>query len=276
MGSKRSMAFEVVAIVCWLMSFDAAAFAPDDARVLSADPNRPAVGLAYRGSARATLGSPIRPLSSAAGLQVALVPLVELQNRPGSSEPVPFESWRGRLELYGGWRLVRSRNVATVWLGTEHESDHPTLWQAPYPTTTYFTLNSIGARGELTSTLGRVALTSMLIERLYVDVCTAVAPPCRRAFGDGSRAFEQGVEVVIDHTDVDRAVRPFGAIALSARTPSGRAASARRLVINVGARLRQPTVGLWQAYLVGLFGNDVGIYGQEPGVQFGGGVAFSF
>ena len=255
----------------------AGALAADEARVLSADPNVPVFGVAYRGAARATLGSPIRPVSGASGFQLALVPLLELHDRVGSSEAIPFENWRGRIEVHAGWRVERQRYVLTGWLGVEHESDHPTVWQPPYPTTSYFTLNSAVLRGELTVPLGAFHLSAAVIERLYVDACTSVAPRCNRAFGDGSRTFEQGFEAVADGWDGGgEAPRPFAALAVSALIGAGRAHSERRLVLRAGVRIRQREVGLWQAYGMALFGNDVGLYRNDTVTQLGGGAAFSF
>jgi hypothetical protein len=251
--------------------------APDDARVLSADPNVPLFGLEFRGAARATFGSPIRPLTGADGLQVALVPLLELHDAIGSPNAIPFENWRGRLEIHGGWRVTRATYAATGWLGLEHESDHPTLWRGPYPTHSYFTLNSAVARAELTLPLGPLALTVVAIERFHLDTCTSVFPECARAVGDGSPAFEQGAEAVADGSaGAAFSFRPFGSIAMSWLFPSSRVVGEKRLALRAGLRVRQRAGGLWQLYLAALFGNDVGVFRHDTVTELGGGAAFSF
>lgn len=260
-----------------------AAQAQSDARVLSASPDAPTLALAWRGALRGTVGAriPIVAPLAGTGFLLQLPALIELHNND-TSQPVPWQYWRGRLALEAIYRAdVRLGAIPAALSGSlalEHESDHESFGSgAAWARFVY--LNSVAVRGDLTLALGLHSLTFAAIARAHVLTCTRNADECGRLGGGvGDATFESQFDVVFDGTIVpNRPYRLFVALHGAWLARNARAATERRLSLDAGFTVRATDRGMFQLYLSGFVGNDVGLFrGGADVAQFGAGFRWGF
>jgi hypothetical protein len=110
-----------------------------------------------------------------------LTPLVELENYDRKHIfLVPFETWRGRLAIEGGykWRLTQT-SLFSVSLGLEHESTYPT--QEFNDTTDYSSRGSVENDVLLRIDYLRLSFGDLAVatlQRIHVLTCTEPRYAC--------------------------------------------------------------------------------------------------
>src|SRR5687768_6121840 len=106
--------------------------APSSMDLASASPDTPVLELGWRSGMRAKAGGRIRFFSDAddiPGPFFDFMGFLELHNAPSYFGVIPFEFWRGRLALEGGyrWTFAGERPWGLqLTAAIEHESDHST------------------------------------------------------------------------------------------------------------------------------------------------------
>jgi hypothetical protein len=246
-----------------------------DGLLLSASPDAPTTGLAWRGALRGTLGLEVPVVQNAqeGGFNIHIAPLVELHNDRGSTQPLPNENWRGRLAIEASWMSVSDPELAR-WIafgaGVEHESDHATArLGAPL---TSLQLNDFFARTFGGSRLGKATVTGSLKAQGLVISCTRLDALCEDF--RGSASFGAAVDGMVSGGRWLGDFRPFASLHGSWVAPHRSLIEEKRLVIHLGFWERAPT-GLWQFFALGFLGNDVGIGRAEEDAQLGIGVRWA-
>jgi hypothetical protein len=252
--------------------------AQSDARLLSADPDVPAMELAYRGHMRAAAGVRIPLFGDLAGtgFLLQLPALIELHNV--DDEFIPYENWRGRLALEAIYRreasIGRTRAALAGAFALEHESDHTSVGGGEF-----VDLNSLSLRGEMTLPIGIHALTMGALARLHVLTCTTDPAMCASYSGlRGSQAPELVTDVIFDGVFVrNHPWRFFGALHAAWLIGNGYAATEARFVLDTGVAVRAQERGLFQLYFTMLVGNPVGLHRATSGVvEAGAGLRWGF
>jgi len=248
--------------------------AQTEARRLSANPDSPTTALFWRKQLHGKVGASIPLLGGPRGFSLELPAFIELHN--GASSFVPYQYWRGRISLEATHRVVLDggRLVLSTSVLGEHESDH--VSGAPGD---FLNKNGLALRSDLTWRFGNDALTVSSIPRFHLRTCTRIARICGEGRGrDGSAGFEQTVEVVFDGgwapPETGRP-RYFVAAAGSWLMAHRLVAEEKRAVLEVGLSLRRPERGLFQIYLTGLTGNELGYLRARTGSQLGLGVRWA-
>jgi hypothetical protein len=247
------------------------------ADITSANPDAPAVEVGWRSSLRAKVGMRIAfvaPKEGSDGLLVELPFFIELHNFPGNTSVVPYELWRARVALAGGYRWRRAEWRIDALGLLEHESDHvtgPNLFQE-FSDWGFVALNDAALLGRARRMV-RHTLTVQLATRFHFLTCTASTDICGRGLGVvGDRTLELNVEATQELTlDTDAHWALFASLAADGALATPRIAPTRRVALRLGGLWRRPGQVL-SLSLYGLAGNDVG-YGRarevlQLGVQF--------
>jgi hypothetical protein len=250
------------------------------ADVASASPDASAVEVAWRTTLRAKAGLRLPVFSPKEGEQGLLIELpffIELHNTPGNDSFVPYEFWRARVALAGGyrWRLNDWRVDALGLL--EHESDHPTGPNLAREFTDFgfVALNDAALTGRVRR-MTRHPTWFSLTARLHFLTCTASTEACGAGLGVvGDRTFEASVEGVQELTlDADGKWSIFAALSGDALVATPRIVPGRRISARLGGLWRHAGA-VWSLSLLGLAGSDVG-YGRANDVlQLGVQLAWS-
>lgn len=244
---------------------------------IGASPDTPAFGFLWRRAPRVTLAASI-PLAGAppsATLGFRLIPFVELHNNPGSTTPVPNENWRGRVSVEG-WKVWRtgSSPEETPWLrisaSLDHESDHGTIrFDSPPPQFAFHTLNDLALRMEASALeIGPIITSIRLDSRLYYFSCTQPGVDCIAHLGSTSYGGE------LDFTSQLRLKEGWSAFwsaSLSWILAHQELLQELRLVSHLGLWKRGPS-GMWQFFVLGFVGNDVGVNRDVSYQQIGIGI----
>ena len=271
------MPVRVLIIACGLLSVSLAsspiaAQQSVDVNRVSADPDHTRLSLFYRGALRATLGLslPLWIADDDEGFSVALAPMIELHEPPGSNQPLPNQYWRGLLSLEGRYTIVAVSGKYGVGLGLAHESDHETAHE--YSTPGFLALNLIAGTLWASFELGPLRLEPRVTPMLYVLSCTERDAPCRDLAG--STAVGGHLQLAA-HTSEPALWRlhPFVALATSGIVGNGLVHTEQRLSVRAGVYLpvRHGTLTL---SVLGFFGHDVGITRRDKLSQLGGGVSW--
>lgn len=246
--------------------------------VLSASPDAPAIELGWRGSLRAKAGQRISfvgPPPGRAGVLFEVPAFIELHNTPGNDSVVPWELWRARIALGGGYRWILGDVALAALVSVEHESDHAT---APNLVTEraevgFFAFNDV-ALSARAQRRARHPQFAQLTARLHVLTCTVSLVTCGEGLGlRGDRSFEASVEAgqVLELGEAGR-WGLFAALSGDVLVGTPLIAPARRAGLRLGGlwRLRASELSL---SLFGLAGTDVGfVRGPDTlqgGVQLG-------
>jgi hypothetical protein len=251
-------------------------FAAEDLRRLSANPNRAVFGLEYRTAWRATLGAEM-PLLGRPGRDewaLALAPLVELHNGPHPDSFVPNEYWRARIGAEIWWSPLRTRSlVVLLGLAVEHESDHSTA--RVDSTWGFTTLNDAALKQLFVVHPGALALGLGLEVDLFAWSCTRWPQHCT-SYG-GTTTAGGALDLVADFADVWSVAgwQPYLAVEASGLLGRGEVAPESRIVARAGAWQRNPSAGLFQLFLLGFVGNDLGILRTRRVQELGVGFAWS-
>lgn len=242
--------------------------------VTSASPDVPAVEVGWRLGVRAKAGARIALVSPPAGASGALVEVpffIELHNRLGASSVVPYQLWRARVGLFGGYRWRWSDWRVDALAAVEHESDHITGPNAPefFSGAGFVALNDV-ALAARARRLVHHPLAMQLTSRLHVLTCTSSPEDCGRGLG---RVGDQTLEVSLDASQeftLDDAARwaLFAAVAGDALIATARIAPGRRVALRLGVLWRRTGQTL-SLSLYGLAGSDVGYARQADTLQAG-------
>jgi hypothetical protein len=250
------------------------------AESLSAHPDNPEFGLIYRKGARVVLGAVIPVLGAAPDARFGLrvTPMVELHNHPSSElVVVPNENWRGRLSSEI-WRLwpIPSGHGRGAWfrlgLAFEHESDHASV-RLHEPVYGFRQLNDVAVRTTIGTDPGaRWVATGELANRLYMFSCTSPEIDC---LGHWDVSYGGSTDFVLQSPwHLARSWRAYGAVSFSWIAPAGQVISEWRASAHLGLWSRG-WAGMWQAFLLGYAGHDVGIGREKTVHQLGFGVRWS-
>lgn len=243
----------------------------------SANPDAPAVELGWRGSLRAKAGLRLpfaAPKEGERGVLLEVPAFIELHNSPGNESVVPYELWRARIAVGGGyrWRLGELRLDALALL--EHESDHVTgpNTDTRSPDFGFVNFNDLALVGRVRRQV-RHPTFAQLTARLHLLTCTVSTSTCGAGLGwAGDRTVEVSAEASQELT-LDEGARwaLFASVAGDVLAATPLVATARRVALRLGALWRRPRDVL-SLSLYGLAGTDVG-YARGPdtlqaGVQF--------
>jgi hypothetical protein len=233
------------------------------ADLTSANPDAPAVEVGWRMTIRAKAGvhiSFLAPKEGDSGPLIELPAFIELHNFPGNTSVVPYELWRARVALGGGYRW-RKGDWRVDALGLlEHESDHVTGPNVAdeFSDWGFVALNDAA----LTARVRRLVHhpTSMqATARFHFLTCTITTTVCGAGHGViGDRTFEMSVEGSQELTlDADAKWALFVSLSADAWIAQPLIAPARRISVRLGVLWRRPS-GSLSLSLFGLAGNDVG------------------
>jgi hypothetical protein len=256
----------------------------DAARVLAASPNAPIAAVSVLGQTHGRMSMLIPIIGGpgeTSGPLLTLVPLLEV-----FGPNVPEDYWRGRAALEAGWRLLPGpTTLLEVSVALEHESDHVTnhaglapspdgsLSEVKPPGATY---NDVAARFSvaLLEVFGG-SLASSLIARWHFSSCNNIdAVFCYQ--GDiGDDAFELEADGVVDWTELGT-TRPF--LSVHGRRLFGRALllSESSVAARVGVAYDRDYRGLWQVFMEGRHGTEIGPFRHRRRLDLGGGLAWSW
>ncbi len=271
-GYHHRMSLRRIA-VCTLLILGSAGRA-SSADVSSASPDAPAVEVAWRGSLRAKAGihlALVEPREGAPGALFEAPAFIELHNAVGNGSVVPWEYWRARIALAGGyrWRLGDFRVDALALI--EHESDHATGPNVIADSVEFGFVNFNDVA--LTARVRRLVRHPQFVQlttRLHVLTCTVSTAVCGAGFGGrGDRSFEASLEGSQELTlDAEAHWALFVAVAGDAIVATPLIRPARRLALRLGALWRR-THDVLSLSLYGLAGTDVG-YLRGPDTLQGG------
>lgn len=227
------------ALSCALLCVSGVAQATS-ADVTSASPDAPAVELAWRGSLRAKAGLRIAfvaPQASESGLLVELPFFIELHNWPGKTSVVPYELWRARVALFGGYRWGWPGWRVDALAGLEHESDHATAPNIAerFPDSGFVALNDLALVARVRRRV-RHPTAVQLISRVHLLTCTASTAECGAGHGLlGDQTLEVSLEASQELT-LDEAARwaLFASLGGEAWVATPRNAPSRRAALRVG------------------------------------------
>lgn len=258
--------------------------APSPIDLATASPDAPALELGWRDGIRAKGGGRIRLLGAGEDLPGGFFEFqgfLEMHNGPGYFGVIPYEFWRGRFALEGGyrWRF----NGARPWVfrltgALEHESDHPTgpNVDTSAPTFGYVNLNSVSLLAGVRH--GAVAPThAALTVRLHVLTCTRSTTYCGQGGGlYGDRGFEAELAVTQELSlwGFFEKWNLFASLWGQATLGTPLIIPARRLTVRLGAIRHRKTDGI-SIFFQALAGTDIGYFRQFDTVQLGAGVAWS-
>jgi hypothetical protein len=263
-------------ILAWTRVGMAEPSAAERARRLGASPNRPSFGLEYRGAWRAALGAelPLGGRRSRDQWAVGLLPLVELHNEPHPDSFVPNEYWRARIGAEGWWSPRRGRSLSLeLGLALEHESDHST---ARYDSTWGFTtLNDLGLKELVVIDLGPLALGLGLELDLYAWSCTRRPQHCTSYEGTTTAGGAANLVADLGRSWSVASWQPFVAIDASGILGRGEMLPEERVVLHAGAWHSSQSSGLFQVYLLGFFGHEVGVHRNRSVRELGAGFGWS-
>jgi len=264
-----------VCVLAMVLGGDRAARADphEGGEALSASPDAPASGLAWRGYMRGTVGAALPIVRPGAGAwRLELLPLIELHNTRGDA--FPNHLWRGRLALGATVRATPSVAVSVL---LEHESDHRTA-SGGTPPTGWLVLNDLGLR---VSWLAPASFTLLVrgTARTHFLTCTVDHLECATDLGlEGSLGVSGTVEAIVDaaHSEGDApGLTPFAAILAEALAPSDRIVGEARLVVNAGVTALSRETGRWQLLGIAWLGNDVGFRRERRVAHVGAAVRWS-
>jgi hypothetical protein len=240
--------------------------------VLLAHPEAPTTSVGWRGHVRGQVSVRIPIVVAAAhrGFCLSIEPLVELHNDAGSDQPLPNESWRGRLALVTHWErrdddaLARLRYVA---FAVQHESDHQTARSGAGVDA--LQLNALALRAGTTLAPHDWGFHLRAEIDALVISCTRVASSCDSFRGSGSvggsldAALDLGAGVV-------KPTRWYFVTALHVGGVFRHDAlvAERRAILQAGV-WRATGYGRWQLLAFAWVGNDVG-FGRARTVYQGG------
>lgn len=247
------------------------------AESLSANPDTPEFGLIWRKGARVVLGGVIPVVGAApeARYGLRLTPMVELHNHPSSDVVVvPNENWRGRLssEVWRLWPILNEHGH-DAWvrlaLGFEHESDHASV-RLNEPIYGFRQLNDVLVRAMLgTDPAGRWVATGELANRLYIFSCTRPEIDC---LDHWDTSYGGSADLVLQSPSrLFRTWRSYAAVSFSWIVPAGQVISEWRASAHLGL-WSGGRAGMWQFFLLGYVGHDVGIGREKTVHQLGFGV----
>ena len=258
--------------------------APSPLDLATASPDAPVLELTWRDGIRAKGGGRIRFLGDGEDLSggfFEFAGFLEMHNGPGYHGPIPYEFWRGRFALEGGYRW--KFDGAKPWVlrltgAIEHESDHSTSPNidsyTPYPG--FVNLNALAVTAGVRH--GLVAPThAALTARLHVVTCTRTPTYCGQGGGlYGDRGFE--VELAVTQelalwSALDR-WNLFASLWGQASIGTALIFPARRLAVRLGA-IRHRKSDAISIFFQALVGTDVGYFRQADTVQLGAGLAWS-
>ena len=113
--------------------------------------------------------------------------------------------------------------------------------------------------------------------RFHLRSCSTVARVCALGGGsEGSAAFEQTVEVVFDGSlGAKDGSRWFASAMGSWLLPHRLVAEEKRAVLETELSWRSPERGLFQLYVTGLAGNELGYLRSQSGSQLGFGIRWA-
>lgn len=234
----------------------------------SASPDAPAVELGLRGSLRAKAGLRLpfaAPRDGEAGFLLEAPAFVELHNSPGNDSVVPYELWRARIALGGGyrWRVKALRVDALALL--EHESDHVTgpNTDTRSPDFGFVNFNDLALVGRVRREV-RHPTFAQLTARLHLLTCTVSTSTCGAGLGwAGERTVEVSAEASQELT-LDEGARwaLFASVSGDVMAATPLVAPARRVALRLGALWRR-SHDVLSLSLFGLAGTDVG-YARGP------------
>jgi hypothetical protein len=246
------------------------------ARVLSANPDAPASALFWRKQlhGKVAVAIPVMGSRTAPGFALQVPAFIELHNDAPAF--VPHQYWRGRISVEATSRQAYPSDRFAFGFSAlaEHESDH-TSGSDPG----FLNKNGFATRVDLTWLFGNNALTLSTIARLHLRTCTISPRLCGNGGGrEGSAAFEGTTEVVFDGGWSPRSTGSarYFVSAMANVIPSHRlAARESRAVLEAGVWTRRPEQGVFQGYVTGLVGHELGYLRANTGSQFGLGVRWS-
>jgi len=268
-----TMLFTVTAVVHAQTDEPEVILAPQS-QWLSASPDAPQIAFFWSGHLRGKVSARIPFIGGLQepGFSMALLPLVELQNQDGSDQPLPNESWRGRLSLQGAWTWGEHPDAprSSLGLAVEHESDHATA-AAEAPENS-LQLNDVAVLGAVQIPKPRLIIRIDTQAVAYVFSCTNIDADCKDFAG--STSFGGLMDLILDAGGA----RPhrgkwyaFGSLHGAAIVPNGDMIRELRTTLNAGVWTRS-RLGMWQFYALGFFGNEVGIDRGNTVTQGGIGV----
>jgi hypothetical protein len=246
------------------------------ADLTSANPDAPAVEVGWRMSLRAKAGVRIAflaPKEGDSGPLIELPAFIELHNFPGNTSVVPYELWRARIALAGGYRWRRGDWRLDALGLLEHESDHVTGPNVAdeFSDWGFVALNDAA----LTARVRRMVRHPSFVQltgRFHFLTCTITTTVCGAGHGViGDRTFEMSLEGSQEFTlDGDAKWALFASLSADAWVAQPLVAPSRRISVRLGVLWRRPGNSL-SLSLFGLAGNDVG-YGRaldtlQAGVQ---------
>ncbi|MBL9038598.1 MAG: hypothetical protein JNG84_08810 [Archangium sp.] len=243
--------------------------------VMSAHPDAPAMEAGWRGALRAKLGARIpliEPKALEAGWLLDVPAFMELHNVPGAQSLVPYQLWRARISVGGGYRWARWLPwLASLKLTAEHESDHATV---PNQAMTlkysgFVTLNSV-ALTAVAQRAGPHPTSLELTNRLHLLSCTISMVNCGATNGHGGGQTWELAAAATQRFTLDEASRwvAFASVAGDVLVPTAYIAPGSRFTARAGLGFhRDPD--WWTLSLTLLAGKDVGLLRQLDVVQFG-------
>ncbi|MFC1641219.1 hypothetical protein ACFL5O_00825 [Myxococcota bacterium] len=245
------------------------------ARKLTASTEAPLFGLEWRDAARGRLGTeiPLWGQRVVCPFTVQWVPLLELHNEPHPPSVVPHESWRARLNLEAWWRVrSRPRMTSELGLALEHESDHATSRHGS--AAWFLSLNDLALRSAHTWILSWTALTLGTDARLYLETCTQPGS-CEGLSGKTTVGGALSLSADFGAVAQWYGWSPFLAMEVAVLAAHKTVHSERRWVAHSGVWRLTRTAGLWQLFLLGFVGHDVGIYRGRQVRQVGAGLRWA-
>lgn len=258
-----------------------AAASPVD--LATASPDAPALELGWRDGLRAKGGGRIRLLGSGedrTGVALDFHGFIELHNARGSGSFVPYQYWRGRFALEGGyrWRFdgLRAWTFRLIG-GLEHESDHATAQNTTgsTPDVGFVNLNDVALTAGVRH--GAVAPThAALTLRAHVLTCTRSRLTCGRGGGlAGDPTFEAELTLTQELALWGALERwnVFASMWGNVLVPTPLISRSRRLAIRAGV-IRQRSSDAFSIFFQALVGTDLGFFRQTDTVQAGLGVAW--
>lgn len=257
----------------------AEAQAAADTELLSAHPERDVAAVYYRGAMRGVVALRVPLLSPErhGGFGLRVLPLIELHNDPGSTQPLPNQNWRGRLALASVFERAYTARVlhrVDAALLVQHESDHETARTGVGDDA--LQLNDLAMRGGVELAFGESVLRFGGEGRVFAISCTRVELGCENF--RGSSSVGASLDVVFDMggaAEPPAGFRFFAALHAGGILGRGELAAEGRGILQLGARVRAET-GLFQLFLVGLAGNEVGFDRTQRVLQGGGGVGYAY
>ena len=262
-----------------------------DGRALFADPDQPGMGLAFRAHLRAMVGAEIPVVGEPAetGLFLRLPAAVELHNLVNNATPNNY--WRGLFGIALGYRWCAGQGwrSSALALEVQHESDHETVdlvryfhgdTRAPDAPVGFLQFNAVGLA---VSTPWQFAKGQQFLTRLrtrfHILSCNLAVERCASGQGGyGSSAFEARLDAAWMGGlagEADGRWRPFAALHLEWLPPHALVGEERRAVMNAGGWVRTLRRGLFEFFLTGWAGNDVGYLRSQSALQLGAGFRWS-